>query len=287
MSVVAVLGAGALGGAITHKLAGRGRWAAVRLIDPARGIAAGKALDIQQAAAIERFATRLTAHDDVDAATGADVVVLADPAAGDTANPEAAAEAALATLRRLRQFNQRAVIVCAGAGHRNVVAHAAAALGIPRRQIVGTAPAALESALRAIVAVELRCPPGEVALALLGRPPERPVVAWSQATIRGLALQRIVDAPVLARLQGRLPPLWPPGPYALAAVAARVCETIAGSSGRRGWTCYAVLDGELGVRGVAAAVTTELGAGGIARIVEPALNVQERVLLDTALASRI
>ena len=73
---------------------------------------------------------------------------------------------------------------------------------------------------------------------------------------------------------------WPPS-------RRRVCETIAGSSGRRGWTCYAVLDGELGVRGVAAAVTAELGAGGIARIVEPALNVQERVLLDTALASRI
>ena len=286
VSIVAILGAGTLGGAITHKIASRGRFNAVRLIDPAAGIAAGKALDIQQAAAVERFGTRVTAHGELDAAAGADVAVLADTAGGGDGGERDGAAAAVDTLRKLHRFNRRAVVVCAGPSHRPVVERAVAELGIPRRQVVGAAPAALQSALRAIVAVELRCPPADVSLAVLGRPPERPVVAWSEATVRGHALGRLLDAAALARLRARAPLVWPPGPYTLASATARLCETTAGLAGTKGLACYAVLDGELGARGIAAAVTVELDAGGVARIVEPALSGRELVELETALACK-
>ena len=115
VSIVAVVGADALGGSIAHKLAGRGRCEEVRLIDPAGGIAAGKALDIQQAGAVEGFHTRVTAHDDLDAACGAAVVVLAGPAGG----PDAGGGAALAALQRLRLIARHAVCVCAGVAHRD------------------------------------------------------------------------------------------------------------------------------------------------------------------------
>ena len=284
MSTVAILGAGALGGAIAHKIASRGRFDVVRLIDPAAGIAAGKALDIQQSAAVERFGTRVTAHGELDAAAGAGAAVLADAAGGGDVAKPGEADAAIATLRRLHRFNRRALIVCAGAGHRPVVERAVAELCIPRRQVIGAAPAAWQSALRAIVAVELRCPPADVALAVLGRPPERPVVPWSEATVRGHALSRMLDAPALARLQAQAALVWPPGPYTLASATARLCETAAGHAGMKGLPCYAVLDGELGARGIAAAVTVELDAGGVTRIIEPALAGRELVALETALA---
>ena len=286
MSIVAVLGAGALGGAIAHKIASRGRIHEVRLIDPAAGIAAGKALDIQQAAAIERFDTRLTAHGDLDAAAGVDAAVLADTADGGDAGERDGSAAAIDTVRRLHRFNRRAVIIGAGEGHRPVVERAVAELGIPRRQVIGAAPAALQSALRAHVAVELRCAPADVSLAVLGRPPERPVVPWSEATARGYTLSRVLDAATLARLQARVPLVWPPGPYALASATARLCEAAVGQAGMKGLACFAVLDGELGARGIAAAVTVELDNGGVTRIVEPALAGRELVELETALVAR-
>ena len=48
MPQIAIIGAGALGGALAHKLASRNRLAEVRLIDPAESVAQGKALDIVQ-----------------------------------------------------------------------------------------------------------------------------------------------------------------------------------------------------------------------------------------------
>lgn len=278
---MAVVGADELGGSIAHKLAGRGRCAAVRLIDPAGGVAAGKALDIQQAGPVEGFHTRVTAHDDLDAAGGADVVVLAGPADGPAAG--GGEDAALAALRRLRLVARHAVCVCAGVGHRGLVGRAVAELGMPRRQVLGTAPAALQSALRAIVALELRCSAADVSLAVLGAPPDRLVVPWSAATARGCPLGHLLEPPRLARLRDRARLVWPPGPYALASVTARACEAVTAGAGPRALSCFAVLNGELGARRTTAAVPVELGPTGVTRILEPALTVQERVQLETAL----
>ena len=44
--------------------------ARILLIDAAASVAAGKALDLQQSAAVERFHTRLTGTDDMTAVTG-------------------------------------------------------------------------------------------------------------------------------------------------------------------------------------------------------------------------
>ncbi len=281
MSIVAVVGADALGGSIAHKLSARGRCEAVRLIDPAGGIAAGKALDIQQAGAVEGFHTRVTGHDDLDAAVGAAVIVVAGPAGGpDGGGGE---DAALAALRRLRVIARHAVCVCAGVSHRRLIGRAVAELGIPRRQVLGTAPAALQSALRAIVALELRCSAADVSLAVLGTPPDHLVVPWSAATARGCALSHLLEPPRLARLRARAGLVWPPGPYALASVTARACEAVAVGAGRWALSCFTVLDGELGMRGTSAAVTVELGSSGVTRILEPALTAQEQVQLETAL----
>jgi hypothetical protein len=53
-----------VGGAIASTLAIRARVTAIRLIDRAADLAAGKALDIQQAGPVEGFDTRLTASSD-------------------------------------------------------------------------------------------------------------------------------------------------------------------------------------------------------------------------------
>ena len=281
MTIAAVIGAGSLGGSVAHKLAARDRFSQVRLIDPAGGVAAGLALDIQQAAAVERFHSKVTAHDTYDAAADAAAIILTGPALAP--DSDWAESDAVDILKQVSAINRRAVIVCAGVSQRRVVGRGVTELGIPRRQLIGTAPYAFQLALQAIVAVELRCSPSQVSLAVLGTPPDHTIVPWSTATARGFAISHLLDPPRLSRLQAKVPLVWPPGPYTLAAATTRACESVASGDGLRGLSCFVVLDGELGSRGTVAAATVELGTTGVSRVLEPSLSVRERTLLETAL----
>jgi malate/lactate dehydrogenase len=227
MSVVAIIGAGDLGGALASKLAGRDRVREVRLIDAAAGVAAGKALDILQACPVEGSTTRVTAPAaaaaaDLSAVAGATVIVIADEVGPPI--KEIQAEAGLALLGRIRSHNAAAPIVCAGASQAWLVAHGVAELGIPATHIVGSAPLALVAALKALVALELNGSAQDVSLTLAGQPPQAVAVPWQTASVNGESLERLLDAPALRRIESRMRYLWPPGPYSLAAAAARMTE---------------------------------------------------------------
>ena len=282
MSLIAILGAGTLGGALAHKLAGRDRVRAVRLIDPASGVAAGKALDIQQAGAVERFDTRVTAAGEVDAVIGAAAVVVTGPA--DTPEEDWQGEAALVLLDRVAGLTRHTPIVCAGASQGALVANGVQQLGIDRKRIFGSAPGALVSGLRALVALEAGVSPGEVAINLLGVPPTYPVVPWSSATIGGYPLEDTLTPPQLARLRVRFEHLWPPGPFVLASAAARVVEALAVGGARRTFACFV---GEGSREGPGArSVGVTLGPGGIEEILPATLSRLEQVRLENALGGR-
>jgi malate/lactate dehydrogenase len=80
--------------------------------------------------------------------------------------------------------------------------------------------------------------------------------------------------------------LWPPGPYALAAVAAMTIEAIGGRS-RRSTSCFVApeffVEGG-GRQARAGAMPVRLGPGGIVEVVMPELTASERLALDNALA---
>lgn len=224
MSVVAIIGAGDLGGALASRLASRDRVREVRLIDTAGGVAAGKALDILQAGPVEASATRVVAAaaGDLSAVADAAVIVIADEVGPPV--KEIQAEGGLALLGRLRSQNPNAPIVCAGASQAWLVAHGAAELGIPAAHIAGSAPLALVAAVRALVALELNGSPRDVSLTLAGQPPQAIAIPWQTASVNGESLERLLDAPALRRIEMRVRYLWPPGPYALASAAARMTE---------------------------------------------------------------
>ncbi len=281
MARVAIVGAGELGGALAHKLAARDRVGSVCLIDASRGVAAGKALDIRQSGPIERFGTGVTAGP-IDAVVGAGVVVVADPAApadGEGSGDPSAEPAAL--VERIAGLAGSAPIVCADAAGGGLVARSVRELGIGRARIVGSAPEALAAGLRALIALEADVSPAQVAVQVLGTPPEHPVVAWSSASVAGGPLQERLSPPALARVRRLVERLWPPGPYALAAAAARVVEALVAGGSRRVFTCFVADDARRPASAPAAAVT--LHAGGVGDVVEPALSPSERVLLDNAL----
>src|SRR4051812_27377414 len=148
MSVVAIIGAGPLGGALAHTLAGRSRVDEVRLIDPEGRVAEGKALDIQQSSPIEQWNTRVTAATSLAAAAGADAIVFAD----FVKTGEIAGDAGLAIVRQVVRADTTAPLLFAGGLQRELMALALGELRVAPRRLIGSAPLALESSVRAIAA---------------------------------------------------------------------------------------------------------------------------------------
>jgi hypothetical protein len=173
------------------------------------------------------------------------------------------------------------VIVCAGAGQRELVERGVAELRIDRRRILGSAPEAMRAAACALVALSLDTSPRDVALSLAGVPPAHLVVGWQDATAGGLSLTRLLDEPVRRRLAGTIAALWPPGPHALGAAACSVVQAIAGRS-RRGAVCFVAPEPAAAGRTRTAAWPVRLNQSGIAETTAPRLSGAERVALENA-----
>lgn len=291
MAVVAILGAGDLGGTLASTLAGRERVREVRLIDRAAGVAGGKALDILQSGPVESSSTRVIASGDLSAVDDVSVIVLADEVGPPVT--EWQGEAALTLVRRIRERNARAPIVCGGASQAWLIAHAVAELGVPSTQIVGSAPFALAGALRALVALELNGSAQDVSLTLAGVPPAQAVVPWQFASVAGSALEALIDPVRLRRIEAKLRYLWPPGPYALASAAARFAEGLIDGSRQTFCGFVATAAGTTGAgitaaggsasRDAAPARPLRLDRGAVRPLDLPELTAQQRLVLDTAL----
>ncbi len=278
MSFVAILGAGPIGGALAHALAERGLVDEVRLIDPEGRVAEGKALDIQQSSPVQQFSTRVTGMTSVVAAAGAGAIVLADLVSGG----EILGESGLATVRHIARVDTSAPLVFAGGAQRELMQHAIGELKIATRRVLGSAPLGLESAVRALSAALIDGSPADIAVGIAGVPPRAAVIGWEAATAFNQPIARVLGAHQLASISSRLPGLWPPSTYTLAAAAARVAEALATGSRRR-YTCFAPIDLPGAGRGLVAAVPVEIVRGGIGRVLEPALSRHERTLFENGL----
>ena len=275
MPFTAIIGAGPIGSALAHKLAARSRVSGIRLIDPEVNVARGKALDILQSGPVENFSAVIEAADSIHAAAGAEVVAIADPVSGQG---EHAGEAALALVRHLRDSGIRAPLVFVGTTQRDVMSKAIRELHVPPALVVGSAPLALESALRAVCGIIADTSAVEVSLAVVGVPPRHAVVAWEEAAIAGQPLTSVLGPHEIASVAARIPGLWPLGPFALGSAAARVVEALCEGSRRR-YSCFV----DAG-RGGIAAMPVVLERGGVKRVIQPALTRLEQTVLDTALS---
>jgi malate dehydrogenase len=277
MAEVAIVGAGELGGSLAYVLARLDVVSSIRLIDESGRAAEGKALDIMQSAPIHSFATRMTGSTQLVPAASASIICVADRF-GDG---EWGDDDGLMLLKRIRQLGTAPVVICAGASQRSLVERGVRELDFPRTRLVGSAPEALASALKSIVAVEISGAAQDVALAVMGVPPAQVVVPWEESSIAGFAATRVLDEPTRRRVIARIAPLWPPGPHALASAAAAAVEAALGRA-RRTMSLFVAPDDTNGRRARAAALPVRLSARGIDRIVLPQLSARERVALENA-----
>jgi malate dehydrogenase len=284
MSVVAILGAGEIGGATARALTARARVNAIRLIDEQPGVAAGKALDLKQAGPIGGYDTRIEGSTDFTWTAGADVIVLADTASG----AEWSGENGLALLRRLARLGcvQEAVLICAGAGHAPLMQLGFDELRLSRLRVVGSAPEALAATARSLVAIEARGSASQVMLTVIGKPPKQVVIPWAEASIGGHSIAALLSAPQLNRVETRMKGLWPPGPAALGTAAALFCEAVALGS-RRLFSAFVALDRDNGTKAPVCAWPVALGPTGLERVTTPSLTSRDRVVIDEVLGDEV
>ncbi|MBA3270309.1 MAG: hypothetical protein H0T71_07320 [Acidobacteria bacterium] len=278
MRSIVILGAGELGGALARQVAAADIVSRVVLVDDGGTVAAGKALDIRQAAPIDGYSTDVVGSTDETAVVGADAIVIADRTAGAEWQDDAGA----ALVRRIAHLNHSAMILCAGARQLEVVERGVREGGIARRRLLGSAPEAFRSAVLSMTALEAGCSPGEISLTVLGRPVNHLIVPWDDASIGGRRATDVLPPPAITRLDTRLARLWPPGPLTLASAATRFLAAAA-TRGRATLCAFVAVPRDEGPAGRVAMLPVTMNRAGIATVLAPALNARDRARLDTAL----
>ena len=268
MTRVAIFGAGPIGSAIAHRLAERSRVTDIVFVDDNARVAEGKALDIRQCNPIGGSDTQLSATADPLAATGADVIVLAD----DTVSGPWQGERGLTLVSRLLRAGVSAPLVFADPSQLTLLETTARELHVPTDRLIGTAASAIEPIVASLVNIELGLTGARASVS--GRPPSF-VIGWTAATIDGAFVTERVPPHRLLAISQALPKLWPPGPQAIAAPTTMAIEALILGS-RHILPALTILDGELGVRGRAGLCGAELGRGRVLRRLVPSLSPQER-----------
>lgn len=277
MHTVAILGAGDLGGALARTLAAGDAVSRIVLVDEARTVAAGKALDIRQTGPIESYDTAIEGTDDIHGAAGAHVVVMADRH-GQAASSQ---EAALALVDRVARMAPEAPLVFAGAGDHGLMTLALRELKLPAGRLIGSAPVAATAAARVLMAPALDASPVDVTIPILGLPPSW-VLAWDRACSAGTPVE--MPAHAAARVEQMLAAGWPPGAYSLASAASAVIRAMLSRSRRRFCCFQATPFGSIHPVVFAAPVT--LGPSGILSVVVPELTPRQRVALESTVLAR-
>jgi hypothetical protein len=215
----------------------------------------------------------------LDAVVGAQFIVLADKAApvGEWQD-----DAGVNLIARVAGLNQSAPIICAGGAQCGVVERAVRDLGIARTRIFGTAPEALRSAVAALTSLEAGCAATDVNLSVVGRPPHHIIVPWEDASIGGRRATSVLSPPAIARLDGRLGRLWPPGAMTMASAVAHALAA-AVSSSTRSVGAFVSVSREHGTPGRVGMLPVILATHGVQSVISPLLSRRDQVRLETAL----
>lgn len=291
---VTILGAGQVGATTAHLLVLKGL-ADVVLIDVVEGLAAGKALDLLQAAAIEDLGVSVTGTTDLAAMTGSCLVVIT---AGLARKPGMSRDDLLAANTNIvgpladqiaRVAPQAVVIVVTNP--LDVMTHLVLQrTGFPRQRVMGMAGVLDAGRLRAFIAQRLSVAPASVQALILGSHGDLMVCLPDAITVQGTPVSRQLSSQELDQLVARardggaeiVSLLKSSSAYYAPAsgVVQMISAVLRGT--RRVLPACVLLEGEYGLRDVCLGVPVELGANGVERVVEQPLPPKAREALHQA-----
>jgi len=289
---ITVVGAGNVGASCAL-------WAAMRdlgdivLVDVVDGLAAGKALDLQQAAPIAGFAHSVTGSTDYAATAGSDLAIVT---AGLTRKPGMSRDDLLAKNAEIvsgvvRSLVARSpgvilVIVSNPVDAMTSLAHRVSKL--PPRRVVGMAGILDSARMRTFIALEAGASPKDVQAYVLGGHGDTMVPLVRHSSVGGVPLGRCLPKEKIDRLVERtrnggaeIVALLKTGSafYAPAAAAVEMAQAILRDE-RRVLPCAAYCDKEYGVGGYFVGVPARLGAAGVLDVLEFDLTPEEKAAFD-------
>ena len=299
---IALIGAGNIGGTLAH-LIGLKELGDVAFVDVFGGVASGKALDIMQSSPVDGFDSHMSGGSDYSAIAGADVVIVT---AGFPRMPGMSRDDLVA--------KNAGVIATVADG---IKAHCPGAFvivitnpldamvwvlqqksGLPPNMVVGMAGVLDSSRFRLFLAHEFKVSVEDVTAFVLGGHGDTMVPLVRYSTVAGIPVpdlikmgwttQEKIDAIVTrtANGGGEIVKLLEKGSafYAPAASAIAMAESYLRDK-KRVLPAAAHLTGQYGVKDLYVGVPCVIGAGGVERIVEIALNPAEQAAFDKSCAS--
>ena len=288
---VTVVGAGHVGATCAQRIA-EGDVADVALIDIVEGMAAGKALDLMQAAPVVGHARKVVGGGEYALAEGSDVVVVT---AGRPRKPGMSREELVEVngrivadvARKVGQVAPDAIFIMVTNPLDVMTYIAQRVLGLPRERCMGMAGVLDSARFRAFVAERAGCAPGDVQAMVLGGHGDSMVPIVSHATVGGVPLREFLEAEAIEEIVERtrragaeIVGLMKTSSafYAPAAAVAAMVTAILRDR-RQVMPASVWLEGEYGIDGVPIGVPVVLGRRGAEAVVEMSLEEAELAAL--------
>ena len=290
---IALVGAGMIGGTLAH-LAAMKEMGDIVLFDIAEGMPAGKALDLSQAGPVEGFDAKLKGTSDYKDIAGADVVIVT---AGVPRKPGMSRDDLLGiNLKVMKAVGEGikancpdAFVICITNPLDAMVWALREFSGLPHNKVVGMAGVLDSARFRHFLAEEFDVSMEDVTAFVLGGHGDTMVPILEYSTVAGIPVpdlikmgwstQEKMDA-IVDRTRkggGEIVALLGNGSayYAPATSAIQMAESYLKDK-KRVLPCAAHLTGQYGVDGLYVGVPVVIGAGGVERIVEIALDEQAK-----------
>jgi malate dehydrogenase len=293
---VTVVGAGNVGATCAQEIARRD-YADVVLVDIIPNFPQGKALDLNQAAAVLGHEPRITGTNGYDETEGSDVVVIT---AGKPRSPGMSRDDLVTTneqivgsvTKEVAARSKDAIIVVVS-NPLDAMCHVArAASKFEKQRVFGMAGILDTARFSAFIAWETGKSIRDVTAMVLGGHGDQMVPIVSATSVGGVPLEQLVSKSRIAKLVQRtrvgggeiVQLLGTSAWYAPGAAAAQMVESIVLDQ-KRVLPCTALLEGEYGVRGLYMGVPVVLGAGGVEEIVQLRLSADEKKMLRNSAAA--
>ncbi|MFY0522430.1 malate dehydrogenase [Archangium gephyra] len=267
-------------------------------IPVAEGMVKGKALDINQLSAVDGYDCRVTGSTDWKDVAGSDVVIIT---AGVPRKPGMSREDLLdVNLKIMKDVAANIKQHCPNAFVINVANPLDAMVfalqkisGLPKNMVVGMAGVLDTSRFKCFVAEALKCSIRDVEALVLGGHGDDMVPLVRHSTVGGVPLTQLIAKDKLDAIIDRtrkggaeLVGLYKTGSayFAPASSSIAMAESYL-LDRKRVLPAAALLEGQYGINGVFFGVPTQIGAGGVEKIIEVELNEAEKAELNKSLDS--
>jgi malate dehydrogenase len=286
---VTVIGAGNVGATAAMRLAEK-ELADVVLVDILEGVPAGKALDLAEAAPIEKHDARITgASGDYGEARDSDIVIIT---AGIPRKPGMSRDDLLATNMGIMRDVTKEVAAVAPNSILIIVSNPLDAMchvaydtsGFPKSRVIGMAGVLDSARFRAFIAMELNVSVENTHAFVLGGHGDTMVPLPRYSTVAGIPITELMPPDRIAALVERtrsggaeIVGLLKTGSayYAPSSAAVEMAEAILKDK-KKILPCAVLLEGEYGIHDLFIGVPVKLGENGVEEIIEITLTADEK-----------